>query len=111
MSLKKVYKYIYNNELLENCAETDFVIYLAAMQSFIEDIPDIKCSLNNIINKIKKDISRYNGDELTWLYFEEIDGYYLPINYALADHDILEEKDHIETTLVHVLKIFKLINL
>lgn len=110
MSLKDAYQYIYDYELLDNNEDTNFIIYLAAMQAFIEDIPNIKCSLNDIIEKVKEDISCYSENEPVQLYFEEIDNYYIPIDYTLSNHDLLYGKDYIETTLIHTLNIFKIIN-
>lgn len=110
MALKDVYEYLYNNNLLET-DNFEFAEILARHLANLPMLPDLSVDCEDIIKEIKEDIERYGEDEISWIFFEEKEGVYMPSDYLLENHDLLDEDDyHLEMSLKHASRVFELLN-
>lgn len=108
MSLKEAYAYIDQENIQASDLETSMA--LAYMMAYDAPIT-ISFNLENIIEEVKEDIAIYGENEKAWVYLGKYDGMYIPDDYLLENHDLLDEEClHIECTLHQALRIFELIN-
>jgi len=110
MALKDVYEYLYNNNLLKT-DDFEFSEILARHHANLSFLPSLSANCDELINEINEDILLYGVDESAWVYFENHNDIYIPYDYMIEHHDLLDEDDYyIEVNLKQSLEIFKLLN-
>lgn len=96
MALKEAYEYMQRNLIIIGYC-----------------LPEKNVSFDseNIIQELKEDILKYGIKEPVWIYLKKYGYNFIPYDYLLADHDLLnKENEYVETTLGHALKIFEFLN-
>lgn len=110
MALKEVYDYLYDNNLLES-DNFEFAEILARHLANLPMLPNLSINCEDIIKEVREDIEIYDDNEPAWVFFEEKEGVYIPSDYLLENHDLLDEDDyHLKMSLKHALKVFELLN-
>lgn len=110
MALQEVYEYLYDNNLMES-KDPKFIEILARHHANVSMLPSVSMDCEELINEIMEDIELYGEEETTWIYFINHDNLYIPHDYMLEYHDVLDEDEYyIKANLKQTLEIFKLLD-